>query len=158
MDSSKPTRRRMIERLLQTGRVTSQHGLLKQLRAEGVDVTQATLSRDLADLGVMKGPTGWQLPGSAAVNNSDISAAVQTYLLDVEVGGQMVVLRTRTGHATPLAVELDRIRLEGSLGTLAGDDTILLVAKSASLARTLATSLKNILQGTADRPRRPLRK
>ena len=96
MDSSKPTRRRMIERLLQTGRVTSQHGLLKQLRAEGVDVTQATLSRDLADLGVMKGPTGWQLPGSAAVNNSDISAAVQTYLLDVEVGGQMVVLRTRT--------------------------------------------------------------
>jgi len=69
-----------------------------------------------------------------------------------------VVLRTRTGHATPLAVELDRIRLEGSLGTLAGDDTILLVAKSASLARNLATRLKNILQGTADRPRRPLRK
>ncbi|MCE9618574.1 MAG: arginine repressor [Planctomycetes bacterium] len=158
METSKPNRRRMIERLLQAGRVTSQHSLLKQLRGEGVDVTQATLSRDLADLGVVKGPTGWQLPGSAATNNSDIRSAVQTYLLDVEAGGQMVVLRTRTGHATPLAVELDRIRLEGSLGTLAGDDTILLVAKSAALARSLAARFKNILQGTSDRPRRPARK
>jgi transcriptional regulator of arginine metabolism len=158
MESPKAVRRRVIERLLQAGRVTSQHTLLKQLRVEGIEVTQATLSRDLADLGVVKGPTGWQLPGAASANNTDLRTAVQTYLLDAEAGGTMVVLRTRTGHATPLAVELDRIHLEGSLGTLAGDDTIFLVARSAALARSLAHRLKGFLTGAADKPRRLARK
>jgi arginine repressor len=66
------------------------------------------------------------------------------------------VLRTRTGHATPLAVELDRTRLDGSLGTIAGDDTIFMATRSPAIARSIARRLEGMLHG--DRARRPARR
>ena len=131
----------------------SQHDLLERLRASGVSTTQATLSRDLADLGVVKGPEGWRMPGEAETAPSDLAPAVRAYLLHVHVGGTMVVLRTRTGHATPLAVELDRTRVEG---TVAGDDTIFLACKSPAAARSVARRMESMLRG--DRNRRPGRR
>jgi transcriptional regulator of arginine metabolism len=156
MSSVRLERRRWIERLLAEGGVGSQHDLLERLRASGVSTTQATLSRDLADLGVVKGPEGWRMPGEAETAPSDLAPAVRAYLLHVHVGGTMVVLRTRTGHATPLAVELDRTRVEGSLGTVAGDDTIFLACKSPAAARSVARRMESMLRG--DRNRRPGRR
>jgi len=156
MASLRIERRRSIERLLGDATIVSQHDLMGRLKGEGVATTQATLSRDLADLGVVKGPDGWRMPDQAASAPSDLGPAVRAYLLSVQIGGTMVVLRTRTGHATPLAVELDRTRLDGSLGTIAGDDTIFLAAKSPALARAMARRLEGMLHG--DRARRPARR
>ena len=147
-------RRRSIERMLAEGGIASQHDLLGRLRAAGIDTTQATLSRDLADLGVVKGPEGWRLPDQAMSAPSELAPAVRAYMLHVDVGGTMAVLRTRTGHATPLAVELDKTRLEGALGTVAGDDTIFLACRSPAMARAVARRLQAMLNG--DRGRRPL--
>lgn len=154
MSIPRAERRRSIERLLADGGIASQHDLLSRLRAGGVETTQATLSRDLADLGVVKGPEGWRLPDQAASAPTELAPAVRAYLLHVEVGGTMAVLRTRTGHATPLAVELDRTRLDGALGTVAGDDTIFLACRSPAMARAVARRLQAMLNG--DRARRPL--
>ncbi len=156
MQSVRAERRRWIERLLSDDSIRNQHDLLSRLQSEGIQSTQATLSRDLADLGVVKGSNGWRLPDQAVNAPMDLAPAVRAYMLHVEVGGTLVVLRTRTGHATPLAVELDRTRLDGSLGTIAGDDTIFLAAKSSAVARGLARRLQGMLQG--DRPRRFVRR
>jgi transcriptional regulator of arginine metabolism len=142
MSSVRAERRRWIERLLSDGSIGSQHDLLARLKSEGVASTQATLSRDLAD--------------QSALAPTDLAPAVRAYLLNVEVGGTMVVLRTRTGHATPLAVELDRTRLDGSLGTIAGDDTIFMATRSPAIARSIARRLEGMLHG--DRARRPARR
>lgn len=141
MSMVRAERRRWIERVLADARVVNQQELLERLRDAGVETTQATLSRDLADLGVVKGPDGWRMPDQASLAPTELAPAVRAYLLSVEVGGTMVVLRTRSGHATPLAVELDRTRLEGSLGTIAGDDTIFMAARSPANARALARRL-----------------
>jgi len=105
---------------------------------------------------VVKGPEGWRMPDQSALAPTDLAPAVRAYLLHVEVGGTMVVLRTRTGHATPLAVELDRTRLDGSLGTIAGDDTIFMATRSPAIARSIARRLEGMLHG--DRARRPARR
>ena len=154
MSMMRAERRRWIEHVLSDARVVNQQELLERLRDGGVATTQATLSRDLADLGVVKGPDGWRMPDQGSLAPSELAPAVRAYLLSVEVGGTMVVLRTRTGHATPLAVELDKTRLEGSLGTIAGDDTIFLACRSPAMARAVARRLQAMLNG--DRSRRPL--
>jgi len=144
MSSVRAERRRWIERVLSDARVVNQQELLERLRDAGVATTQATLSRDLADLGVVKGPDGWRMPDQGTMAPSELAPAVRAYLLSVEVGGTLVVLRTRTGHATPLAVELDKTRLEGSLGTIAGDDTIFIAAADQDAAAALARTLQRL--------------
>jgi len=151
MPSVRAERRRWIERVLVESRVGNQQELLERLRDAGVDTTQATLSRDLADLGVVKGPDGWRMPDQSSMAPTDLAPAVRAYLLSAEVGGTMVVLRTRTGHATPLAVELDKTRLEGALGTIAGDDTIFMAARSPANARAIARRLAAMVAGDASR-------
>jgi transcriptional regulator of arginine metabolism len=155
MSSVRSERRRWIERVLSDARVVNQQELLERLRDAGVATTQATLSRDLADLGVVKGPDGWRMPDQTSLPPTELAPAVRAYLLSVEVGGTMVVLRTRTGHATPLAVELDKTRLEGALGTIAGDDTIFMAARSPANARALARRLHQMVAGE---PRRGARR
>lgn len=151
MSMLRAERRRWIERVLSDARVVNQQELLERLRDAGVATTQATLSRDLADLGVVKGPDGWRMPDQGSLAPTELAPAVRAYLLSVEVGGTLVVLRTRTGHATPLAVELDKTRLEGALGTIAGDDTIFLAARSPANARALARRLQQMVANDAAR-------
>ena len=151
MSSVRAERRRWIERVLSDARVVNQQELLERLRDAGVATTQATLSRDLADLGVVKGPDGWRMPDQGTMAPSELAPAVRAYLLSVEVGGTLVVLRTRAGHAPPLAVELDKTRLEGSLGTIAGDDTIFMAARSPANARALARRLQQMVAGESRR-------
>ncbi len=119
--------------------IRSQEALRERLATEGTAVTQATLSRDLRELGVTKGPHGYLPPGPAATNGAgpSLERAMARELLDSECGGSMVVLRTAPGHANALAVEIDRARPEEVMGTIAGDDTIFVAARSDQHARAL---------------------
>lgn len=142
----KPRRQQAIRRLVASRPVHSQHELQSLLRDEGFEATQATLSRDLAELGVLKGADGYRLPGGegAATSPSRLEQSLRRELLSVACAGTMVVLRTPSGHGNALAIEIDAARLTGSLGTIAGDDTIFLAATGPAAARRLASQLARL--------------
>lgn len=127
----KTRRRFLILRLLDAHAVESHDQLARLLALEGIDVNQATLSRDLRALGVVKAP----LPGGGARYRStpgppDRSVALanlRAFLHDIVPAGNMLVVRTRVGGAQPVGLALDQLEIQGIAGTLAGDDTVLAV-------------------------------
>ena len=153
--SAKARRHAAILRLIATRAFRAQDALREALAEDGFECTQATLSRDLSSLGVLKGPEGYVVPGdtvAVAVRPSgepSLAAALRRELLSVEQGGTMVVLRTPPGHGNALAVELDRNRPNGMLGSIAGDDTVFLAATSPTAATKLARSLRRLAGITA---------
>jgi transcriptional regulator of arginine metabolism len=131
--ADKDRRRTRILALIQAGRITSQEQLATLLRQEGVEATQATLSRDLRELGLMKGPSGYTLPGdqpSSLQASGELERALKTYLVKAEAGGNLAILHTGPGRAQLLALELDRARFRSVLGTVAGDDTIFIATRT----------------------------
>jgi transcriptional regulator of arginine metabolism len=127
--------------------ITSQEQLREQLHGRGIAATQATLSRDIRDLGLMKRPVdgAYRRPGpgfeAAADPEEVLRTAVDDYLRRHEAVDQLLVLKTDTGQAQPLAVEIDRARLPEIVGTIAGDDTILVICRSARDAAALSARL-----------------
>ncbi|MFO0828311.1 MAG: hypothetical protein U0572_09185 [Phycisphaerales bacterium] len=142
----KPRRQQSIRRLVSSRPIHSQLELQALLRAEGFEVTQATLSRDLSELGVLKGPDGYRLPGNepGVASPSRLESTLRRELLSITTGGTTVVLRTPSGHGNALAIELDLARLPGALGTIAGDDTVFLAATGPAAARRLATQFARL--------------
>jgi transcriptional regulator of arginine metabolism len=122
------------------------------VKAEGFDVTQATLSRDIRELGLVKGGAdgAYQPPlqpaANAAAAASLLQRAVGEYLARVDQVQQLVVLRTGPGQAQLLGVALDRARLPEVVGTIAGDDTILVIAPDARRAKGLVKRLEEFSQ------------
>lgn len=144
------SRRQRILALLERDRVRSQAELQQQLADAGFEVNQATLSRDLRGLGVVKGKDGYELPNaplSPATAHPSLWHAVRTWLVDAVPAQNLVVLRTPAGGAPALGLALDRAGLPGLVGTLAGDDTVLAVCASTSQARQLA---RRLLSGKPD--------
>ncbi len=141
--TEKPRRRSRIVELLQTQTVGSQAQLRALLEREGFRVTQATLSRDLRAIGVVKGPGGYALAGDRGiVGASGVPAALSEvlvqYVLRIDVAQQLVIVRTGAGHAQPVALAIDRSGEEGVLGTIAGDDTIFVACRDARTAEQVA--------------------
>lgn len=129
-------RLKAIKRIIKANRVASQEELLGYLIAEGYSVTQATLSRDLKLLKVGKvseGQTGYYytLPGEEDRRESEKSYVqdFQRGYVSVEFSHNLGVVRTLTGHANSVALALDNLGMEEILGTLAGDDTVLIVLR-----------------------------
>ena len=142
---TKAARQAKVTDLITRGAVHSQSELADQLIAGGLSVTQATLSRDLAELGAFKvrGAAGlvYALPASAPFNGAAATGAaigpllvrrLAELLISAEAAGSMVVLRTPPGGAHLLASGLDGAELPEVAGTLAGDDTVLLVCRPES--------------------------
>ena len=142
-----------ISRLVHKRSISNQHELQDQLARAGFKVTQATLSRDLRELGVLKSSQGYVLPTGLngthqAPNVEALARAVRRELRSIDHAMNLVVIRTAAGHANSLAVEIDRARLPESIGTVAGDDTILLIAKSMSAAGKLVRRLRKLASST----------
>ena len=149
----KARRQSAVLDVIQRQSVRSQEQLRRLLRAAGFDVTQATLSRDVRELGLVKGgidgayqsaaPTG----SNGSASKSLLNRALADYLMRVDQVQQLVVIRTGPGQAPLLGVALDSARLPEVVGTIAGDDTILAVAPDARRARALVKKLER-LSGT----------
>ena len=149
--SIKTRRQSRLRTILEQRHPRSQDELASMLRHDGIEATQATLSRDLRELGVLKGPDGYALPGPSVGREAvrrELHEAASAYLLSVQPAGNLVVLRTGPGQASALALELDRAGLEGVAWTVAGDDTIFLAAKSPRPAFRLT----KVLSELAERP------
>jgi transcriptional regulator of arginine metabolism len=143
---AKNDRQRIIQRLLSEHPIDSQHELRDRLAQLGIEVTQATLSRDLRSMGIVKAPSGWVLPDGLGngTGPETFEAAVRSHLLWAKVAASMVVVRTEPGHADALAIEFDRWPQEEMVGTIAGDDTIFIATPSEDAAHALATRLEQI--------------
>jgi transcriptional regulator of arginine metabolism len=145
----KAARQQALAALLRTRQVSSQALVLEHLRSQGFDATQATISRDLDDLGAVKvrGPDGRLVyalpePGNGhGADHDEIRRMLGGSLLAIVPSGNLVVLRTPPGHAAALASTLDRAGIAGVAGTVAGDDTVLVVCTERTPGRVMARQL-----------------
>ena len=148
MSATKARRQTLILELVDREALHSQEQLRRRLRQRGFNATQATISRDISDLGLVKraGDGAYQRPGvdtsSPAVALTTLERAAAEFLSRVERVEQLVVVRTGRGQAQALAEALDRARLPEAVGTIAGDDTILIIARGARRAAALAKRLE----------------
>ena len=146
----KARRQSVILDAIQRQPVRSQEQLRRTIRAAGFDVTQATLSRDIRELGLVKGGAdGAYLPPPGAPPNghmtkSALHRALVDHLQRVDRVQQLVLLRTGLGQAQALCAALDAARLPDVVGTLAGEDTILIVTPDARRARTVVKRLEEM--------------
>lgn len=144
----KTERHNAIRNLLSDGPVLSQDELRRKLLRRGFDVTQATLSRDIHDLQLFKGPRGYALPNGADL--VDDMPALDTVFADfgltVRQAMNQLVVRTTTGGAQPVAASLDHEHLPEVLGTIAGDDTILIICQDQKHASRLRQRLEELLE------------
>lgn len=136
--------------LLRAGPAPSQELLARALARMGLRATQATISRDLHALGVIKGPAGYTLPESvvatAAVQGpggegNELDALLRRHAVSIVPADSLVVVRTAPGHANLLALAFDRWPPDQALGTVAGDDTIFIATASRAAARRLTARL-----------------
>jgi transcriptional regulator of arginine metabolism len=140
-------RRDAIVRLVREESVRSQEELQRLLSSRGFSTTQPTLSRDVRELGLVKTPRGYALPGApdpaadAQRRLARLARVLADSLLSVRTAGTLVVLKTPPAGAHPLARALDEAGLPEAVGTIAGDDTIFVAAVDAAAARALATRL-----------------
>lgn len=147
---TKAQRQHLIGQLVAEGSVTSQVRLVELLADVGLSVTQATVSRDLEELGAIKvrAPEGHtvyaipEIPSNQVAPGEQLRRVLGEWLVDVDRSGDLVVLRTPPGCAHVVASALDRGVVKALVGTVAGDDTLLAVAaegRGAELALALAS-------------------
>jgi transcriptional regulator of arginine metabolism len=157
---TKAARHGRISELIRAGAIRSQTELAALLRAEGVHTTQATLSRDLEELGALKlrgvdgGAPVYALPEEGAAGRLSggtvrLARLFGELLLTCEASGNLVVLRTPPGAAPFLASSIDRAALTDVIGTIAGDDTILVVARAGLSGEELGQRLVAYSNGGA---------
>jgi transcriptional regulator of arginine metabolism len=140
-------RRKLLLKLVQSEEIASQNQLQQRIAELGVTVNQATLSRDLRELGVIKVPIGntgsrYVLPGSDAPVRKQYEETFRRLVLSLERSSNIVVLRTGPGHAQAASLAMDNLRISGILGTVAGDDTFIAILREeanwADVQRQLA--------------------
>jgi transcriptional regulator of arginine metabolism len=149
---AKPQRQHRILKLLEAHAVTSQPQLVELLADEGVVATQATLSRDLDDLGAIKvrvagGETVYAVPEQPHEQHAPQAHLLRVFgdwVVDVAQSGNLVVLRTPPGSAHVVASALDRTGVEGAIGTVAGDDTVLVVVAEDVGGEAMAQQLRDL--------------
>jgi transcriptional regulator of arginine metabolism len=144
---SKLTRQQLILQLIENGNVASQEDLRRALVRHGQKVTQATLSRDIHELGIVKTTNGY-----ARANDVNAEAAlpaaerlVREFVLSVREAQNQLVIKTSVGSAQPVAAALDAEGWEEMLGTIAGDDTILIICENNRDAERLADRIREML-------------
>jgi transcriptional regulator of arginine metabolism len=142
-----------ILRLVQQRELGTQAEVAEALRAEGFDAVQTTVSRDIAQLGLVKtrgaeGRLVYALPGAADLHRlSELTSALRRWAISLGATGNLAVLRTPPGTANALARAIDEARLPDVVGTVAGDDTIFVAAREGLTGAEIAEELQHHLEG-----------
>lgn len=148
---NKSYRQGQILKLIRARGVHTQEDLARALRGVGVAATQVTLSRDIRDLGLIKTPGGYAKTAEAGVAQSGSADAhladvAREFLQDVRLAQNLVVLGTPPAHANAVAAALDQAAWPEVIGTVAGDDTVLVVAGTSKSAGSLRRRLLDLLK------------
>ena len=151
---SKDQRHRRIQEIIAQDSIATQAELVTRLKEGGVVVTQATVSRDINELRLVRLPVGKgrHRYSLGQVNHQDTTQAelerlFQKFVTDVDRGENVLVIRTADGHATGVALLLDRLRRDDIVGTIAGEDTIFVVARSVQEGEVLMEELNELMLG-----------
>jgi len=144
---SKSYRQGQILKLIRGKRVLTQDELAEELRKQGISATQVTLSRDIRDLRLVKTREGYQEMAEEERGPAFPVLAAE-FVLDVRIAQNLVVLKTAPGHANSVAVALDQDEWPEVVGTIAGDDTILLITPDSATAEVVQEKLMTILEGS----------
>jgi transcriptional regulator of arginine metabolism len=149
-------RQNAILELVRERALSTQAEVAAALREAGFDVVQTTVSRDIADLGLVKvrAPSGRLVYAPPGTTDTDrlraLAAAMRRYAIGAEAAGNLVVVGTPSGYANALAQAIDEAGHSGIAGTVAGDNTILVVARDGTPAAVLRDDLmEHLLQGAA---------
>src|SRR5213083_2643576 len=145
----KTQRHAAILKIVRSATVASQEQLRELLKGEGFAVTQATLSRDIRELGLAKiaapdGGSHYAPPESGGQIRPHLEQLLPTMLVSADGVGPLLVLKTATGAAQPLALALDGAGWAEVIGTIAGDDAILVIARGERARRAIQTRLKEL--------------
>ena len=147
----KRTRQKLIRDLIDVREIRTQDELLDALKRKNVRVTQATLSRDFREMGVIKKPEGMGgvvykiVPEAAPISAENLHKKFAGTVLDVKRSNNLILLKTPPAEAQGVSRVIDNARIEGLLGTVAGDDTILVVAETESDARRIVSLFNKIV-------------
>ena len=152
MTVTKHQRQHRITKLLESKAVGSQSHLVELLAAEGIDATQTTVSRDLEELGAVKvrlpgGDTAYalpELPSQQVAPEDHLRRVLGEWVVEADHSGNLVVLRTPPGSAHVVGSALDRSGLEEVVGTVAGDDTVLVVVEEHTGGAPMAARLRDV--------------
>jgi transcriptional regulator of arginine metabolism len=146
----KARRQAVILELIDRDALHSQEQLRRRLRQRGLDATQATISRDIKELGLVKRSRdrAYRRPGEDDGNRETALAALERaageFLRRADLVQQLIILRTGRGEAPALAEAIDRAQLSEAVGTIQGDDTILVIARDARRAAALTRRLERL--------------
>ena len=148
-ETGKAARHRAIERIVASSAVRTQEELQSRLADDGIRVSQSTLSRDIREIGLAKragpgGETMYALPSGGGREARALARLLPDLLVGVEPAGQLVVVRTLVGAAQPVAAALDVAGWPEVAGTVAGDDTVLIVLRSPGRAVEVTDRLRHL--------------
>lgn len=149
---NKVQRQHRILRIIENEPINTQEALVEALAADGVIATQATVSRDLEDIGAIKvrvpgGETVYAvpaLPKEAVAPEDHLRRVCREWVVEVTSSNNLVVLRTPPGSAHVVGSALDRAGLNGVLGTVAGDDTLMVVAAETTTGVAVADAIRDL--------------
>jgi transcriptional regulator of arginine metabolism len=142
-----------IMRLVRERQLSTQAELAEALREAGIDVVQTTVSRDIAQLGLVKvrnaeGRLVYALPGAEDLDRlNELAAALRRWALAVAPSANLVIVQTPPGFASPLAEAIDRAQLADVAGTIAGENTIFIAARDGISGAELSAQLSHQLEG-----------
>ncbi len=152
----------ILGRIIASSKAGNQEDILSMLEAEGFVVTQATLSRDLKELKVAKMPDGqggyrYVLPEGTSSQKKNVPVIpvsenhIGSGVVSIEFSGQMCVLKTRPGYANMIAAIIDGPLNSGIMGSIAGDDTILLILREKTDAEMIMSEMERVIPGISVR-------
>jgi transcriptional regulator of arginine metabolism len=147
--SEKKIRQAAIKELIASHTVPNQEALVALLAERGLRATQTTLSRDLNELGIWKGPDGYVLASETApvrATKNELRKVLQSLMVSAEVAANLVVLKTQPGRAQAIGYELDNIKLPLVVGNISGDDTVFIATRSNEDAMQLKHELEQLIQ------------
>lgn len=137
-------------KLIRANSIRTQEELSTALGKTGIEVTQVTLSRDIRQLGLVKGPNGYQEPGEAAPSAEAaatvLKRVVQEYVREVKTAQNLVIIRTVRGTAAPMADALDQEHWPELVGTIAGEDTVFAAANDPRQAQKVRERLLALIR------------
>ncbi len=144
-------RQNMIRMLIREGQISTQDELIQKLREKGYDVTQATVSRDIKELKLIKkvGPNGKSIyclnTDTEGIGSAKYNAILSEAIVSVDFAENIVVIKTHSGMASAAAAAIDATDSEGVVGTLAGDDTIFVLCRDREQVRSFYENVSRLL-------------
>jgi len=153
MKLSKKERQALIKKIIEEKDISTQFELMSELLKRHIDINQPTLSRDLREMHLIKAPKGlgkfvYQTSSAApSIDLDEFQSKIKAYVEDVLLSGNIVLLKTPLGESPAVARAIDSAMLESVLGTVAGDDTIILVIDKQSNTKKVAKLIDNARKG-----------